>query len=115
MEIKEDWKTIIFRYQDKVLRFVDKLYKCSRIDDDEKKNLKNNGSTPGKIYELLKVHKRKDIDVPLRPILSSIGTHNYNLSKFLLTLLADISRSVYTVKDSFFLLQKLMRLPIMIF
>ena len=42
VEIREDWKTVIFRYQDRVSRFVDKLYKCSRVDDDDEKTLKNN-------------------------------------------------------------------------
>ena len=77
-----------------------KLFKCSTIDDD-KKNHKNNGSTHGKSYVLPKVHKRRDSDVPLRLISSTIGTHNYNLSKFLVTSLAGVSRSVYTIKDSF--------------
>ena len=53
------------------------------------------------MYDLPKVHKRKVKDVPLRLILSTIGTHNYELSKFLVTLLPGCSRSVYTIKDTF--------------
>ena len=98
VEIEEDWRTLLFRYQDNVSRFIDKLYKCFSIDDDGQKNLENSGSTPRKVYGLPKVHKRKDTDVPFRPILSTIDTHNYNLSKFLVTLLAGVSRSVYTIK-----------------
>ena len=59
VEIKEDWKSILFRYQDKISILVDKLYKCSNIYDD-KENFKNNGSTPGKMYGLPKVDKRMD-------------------------------------------------------
>ena len=77
VEINEDWKINIFRYQDKVSLFVDKLYECSKFDDCDKKSFKNNGSTPGKIYRLPKVHKKKDKDVPLRPLLSTIGTRSY--------------------------------------
>ena len=61
----------------------------------------NNGSTTGKIHGLPKVHKRKDNDVPLRPILSTIGAHKYKLSIFLVTILAGISCSVHTIKDLF--------------
>ena len=82
MEIKEDWKTILLRSKDKVFRLADKLYKCSSIDDDEKKNIKSSGSTPGKMYGMPKIEKMKDNVVPLRPILRSLGTHIYNLSIF---------------------------------
>ena len=42
------------------------------------------GTKPGILYGLPKVHKR---DVPLRPILSSIGTAGYNTAKFFVLLL----------------------------
>ena len=50
------------------------------------------------MYGLPKVHKP---ECPLRPILSAIGTHNYNLAKFLVPLLAPITLSEFCVKDSF--------------
>ena len=89
------------RYNYKVFRIEDELYKCSSIDDGGKINLKDCASTTGKMYELKRIHRMKDIDVPLWVISSTIGTHNFNLSKFLVTLLDVISRSVYTLKDSF--------------
>ena len=38
------------------------------------------GSKPGKLYGMAKVHKS---DVPLRPVISMIGTPEYKLAKFL--------------------------------
>ena len=46
----------------------------------------NDDSTPGKPYGLPKVHKRKDKNVPLQPILSTIGMSIFNFSKLLVTL-----------------------------
>ena len=56
------------------------------------------GSRPGILYGLPKVHKA---GVPLRPILSSIGTHAYALAKFLVPLLRPFSSGNYLVSDSF--------------
>ena len=50
------------------------------------------GSKPAFIYGLSKIHKlnsNKD-NLSLRPIISSIGTYNYNLSKLLANLLASV-------------------------
>ena len=40
-KLKEDWKSTVFKYQDKVSRFVDKLFKSGIIAEEEKANLKN--------------------------------------------------------------------------
>ena len=42
--------------------------------------LKPTGSQPGKIYGLCKVHKEGE---PLRPVVSMIGTAEYNIAKYL--------------------------------
>ena len=62
------------------------------------------GSERGVLYGLCKVHKKPDEPnrlLPLRPILSAIGTCSYNLAKFFLPLLKEFSINEYTVKDSF--------------
>ena len=38
------------------------------------------GAKPGVLYGLPKVHKE---NLPIRPIISAIGTYNYNLAKWL--------------------------------
>ena len=61
------------------------------------------GSKPASIYGLPKIHKlniNKD-NPSLRPIISSIGTYNYNLSKFLTNLLAPVIPTTNCTKDSF--------------
>ena len=60
------------------------------------------GTRPGVLYGLAKVHKSLVSNVPpFRPILSSIGTPTYNVAKFLVPLLPDLTINEYTVKDSF--------------
>ena len=44
------------------------------------KNLIPSGSTPGKLYGLIKIHKE---DNPARLVVSTIGTPEYKLAKFL--------------------------------
>jgi len=94
----EEWIKLLFRQEDRVNRFVDNLLKCGVISDEEKSRLRVSGSKPGIMYGLPKIHKR---GVPLRPILSTIGTCNYDMSKFLVSLLSPICDSEYSVKDSF--------------
>ena len=50
------------------------------------------------LYGLPKVHKD---NCPARPILSAIGTYNYNLAKFFVPLLKPLTINLYTVTDSF--------------
>ena len=61
------------------------------------------GFKPISIYDLPKIHKLNiNIDnLSLRPIISSIGTYNYNLSKFLTNLLAPVIPTTNCTKDLF--------------
>ena len=97
-KLKEDWKSTVFKYQDKVSRFVDKLHKSGIIAEEEKANLKTSGSRLGIMYGLPKIHKA---GLPMRPILSTVNSYNYLLSKYLIELLKPITGGAYTVKDSF--------------
>ena len=42
------------------------------------------GSTPGKLYGLIKVHKEEN---PVRPVISMVGSPEYKLAKFLDTII----------------------------
>ena len=67
------------------------------------------GCKPASIYGLPKIHKlniNKD-NLSLRPIISSIGTYNYNLSKFLTNLLAPVIPITNCTKDSFAFCQEI--------
>jgi len=59
--------------------------------------LMTSGSRPGTLYGLPKVHKA---NIPLRPIISSIGTFNYNVAKFLVPIIAPITTNQYTIDNS---------------
>ena len=75
----------------------------SKITKDEHSKLYPAGSNPGKFYENAKTHKvsyNDTIDqLPLRPIVSNIGTAFYHLSKYFAKLLSTLSQSEYTVKN----------------
>ena len=58
-------------------------------------------SAPGKFYGTAKKHKipinGTVEDLPLRPIVSNIGTASYHLAKHLPKILSPLSKSEYTV------------------
>ena len=61
------------------------------------------GSAPACIYGTPKMHKFSSSDSfpKLRPIVSSIGTFNYNLARFLCDLLSPLVPNDYSCKDTF--------------
>ena len=61
------------------------------------------GSAPACIYGTPKMHKFSSSDSfpKLCPIVSSIGTFNYNLARFLCDLLSPLISNDYSCKDTF--------------
>ena len=61
------------------------------------------GSAPARIYGTPKMHKFSSSDsfLKLRLIVSSIGTFNYNLARFLCDLLSPLVPNDYSCKDTF--------------
>ena len=60
-------------------------------------------SCPGKFYGNAKVHKlltNNVDDLPLRPIISNIGTATYETAKYLANLLAPLGKSKYTITNT---------------
>ena len=90
-------------------RFITQLKKKRSIDDDTYCNIFPKGSQPAKFYGLPKLHKKRDNhrQPPLRPIVSSIGAYNYNLAKYLSSLLVPLLPDKYSVKDSFSFVEEL--------
>ena len=76
----------------------------SDIPDGSYRKLYPTGSRPGQFYGLAKVHKLKPGEgiesLPLRPIISNIGTASYQIAKHLAKLLSPLSRSEYTVSST---------------
>ena len=83
--------------EDKINRFLRQIKSTGLINERTYKELFASGSRPGVLYGLPKIHK---INTPIRPILSTIGTHNYNLAKFIIPFIDKWSHNQFTVKNS---------------
>ena len=90
-------------------RFLRKLKNGRLFNDDLYKSVNPMGSRPARMYGLPKLHKMFDTVPAFRPILSSIGTYNYQLTKFLDKLLDDVILNDHSTKDTFSLLKSLKR------
>ena len=85
-----------------ILKLEDKLNRILRglkgtIGEFVYSELYSSGSRPGYIYGLPKIHKP---NIPLRPIISSIGTFNYNLAKFLVRILKPLTSNEFNILNS---------------
>ena len=90
--------------QHEIVTFLKELRDSGVINNYVFDQLKPSGSQPGVLYGLCKVHKGvgKDDDTPpFRPILSAINTPSYNIAKYLVPMLADLTKNNYVCKDSF--------------
>ena len=111
-EMIKTWRgpiTHSVRQENQVKNFLRKLRKNVTISESIYDNLFPSASRPGILYGIPKVHK---FGVPLRPILSPIGTHSYGLAKFLVPLLRPISVGTHMVSDSFSFIQDLFALDV---
>ena len=68
----------------------------------------SSGSSPGKLYGMAKVHKA---NVPLRPVVSMIGTPEYELSKFLDSFVKWYIPVRYLLKSTDHFIEKLKQFP----
>ena len=75
-------------------KFTKKIYK----------KLYPSSSRPGLYFGLAKVHKLKgssDVNqLPMRPVISNIGTATYELSKYLAELLRPLTKSEYSIEST---------------
>ena len=84
-------------------RFLRKLKQKNFFDEIEYHKLHPSGSAPACIYGTRKMHKFSSSNLfpKLRPIVSSIGTFNYNLARFLCYFLLPLVPNDYSCKDNF--------------
>ena len=84
-------------------RFLCKLKEKNFFNENEYDKLYPTGSAPAPIYGTPKMHifSPGDSFPKLRPIVSSIGTFNYNLARFLCDLLSPLVPTDYSCKDTF--------------
>lgn len=86
-------------YQKKNNSFIKKILNKKLISEKESKLLTIHNAITPKIYGLPKLHKH---NIPLRPIVSSIQSPFYNLSKYLSACISNIvGNNDYYIKDSF--------------
>ena len=86
-------------------RFLRKLKQISVFNEIEYDKLYPSGSAPARIYGTPKMHKFSSSDSfpKLCPIVSSIGTFNFNLACLLCNLFSPLVPNDYSGKDTFFL------------
>ena len=74
-------------------------------------------SRPGRFYGTAKLHKLEqgceDVDqLPIRPIISNIGTATYKTSKYLAKLLAPLTKSNYSISSTTEFIEKIRNLKV---
>ncbi|CAF3764573.1 unnamed protein product [Rotaria sp. Silwood1] len=86
--------------------YIVKLHKDNVIDKETYWKIRSTSSSYATMYGQPKVHKT---NYPLRPIISSIGSYNYNLSKYLYQIIKDNrpNQSSSFVKNSFEFVKKI--------
>ena len=90
-------------FQSKVQRTLLTMKKS--LDNKTYKKLYPSSSHPGLFFGLGKVHKLDENNrsveaLPLRPVISNIGTATYEISKYLATLLSPLAKGKYTIDSS---------------
>ena len=86
-----------------ILIFVRTLKNKYFFTKEQYDNMYPYGSQPARVYGTPKTNKLKSpIDtLAFPPIVSSLGTYNYNLPKFFTDMLDPVIRTEYCAKDSF--------------
>ena len=88
--------------EEKIQRILRKMK--NRLPPQEYLRLYPSGSCPGKFYGTAKMHKIFENDtvdeLPIRPIVSNIGTATYDLAKYLAKLLSPLSQSKYIITNT---------------
>ncbi|XP_037800345.1 uncharacterized protein LOC119595258 [Penaeus monodon] len=87
--------THLLKLEDKLNRIIRPLKTI--LDETIYHSIFSAGSRAGFMYGLPKVHKP---GLPLRPIISSIGTFSYNLAKFLVQNIQPLIYNEYTISNS---------------
>ncbi|XP_068758087.1 uncharacterized protein [Montipora capricornis] len=102
--IKED-PTLL--REGRLQRLLRKLKKNGHLDSDVYNSIYPRGSQPARIYGLPKMHKERGHNsIPqFRPTVSSIGTYNYNLTKYLCNLLTPHIPTEHCASDTFTFVQ----------
>ena len=89
----------------KVTEVLRSLEKKGKLPSDLKKKVQNQNSSTPQLYGLPKIHKAS---VPLRPIVSSINSPTYNLSRYLAGVLSPLwGKTSHFVRNSHDFVEKI--------
>ena len=94
----ENDEKLVQRLELKLNTFLRKIKSQNIISEMQYKQLYASGSYVGDMYGLAKVHK---VNVPLRPIVSTYKTHNYDLGKFIAPMISHLAKNDYVLKNSY--------------
>ena len=91
------------KHEASLQRFLRKLKQKNFFNENKYDKFYPSGSAPARIYGTPKMHKLSSSDSfpKIHPIVSSIGTFNYNLARFLCDLLSPLVPNDYSCKDNF--------------
>jgi hypothetical protein len=103
-------KRSILAEKEKILnKYISKLHKEKVIDKEIYWRIHSTCSSYATMYGQPKIHK---INIPTRPIISSIGSYNHNLSKYLYEIIKNNrpSQSFSYIRDSFQFVKKIIEI-----
>ena len=98
----------VLKRQEVVKDSLNRLLK-GHITDDLLHELSPKGSSPGKLYGMCKIHKK---DNPMRPVVSMIGTAEYQLAKYLDSLIKPNLPQTFMLNSTTDFLEKLKKFKI---
>ena len=106
-QFKSAKDTLLIEQENSMNKYILKLYKENVIDKETYWNIHSTSSSYATMYGQPKVHKT---NYPLRPIILSIGSYNYDLSKYLYKIIKQNrpNQSFSFVKNSFEFVKKIM-------
>lgn len=109
-QFKKTNKSLLIEKEKALNSYVNKLLKEKIIEKSLYWRLHSTSSSLATMYGLPKVHKSH---YPLRPIISSVGSYNYELAKYLADLINKNrpDRSFSYIKDSFEFVKRIIELP----
>ena len=92
----------ILNCEQKVIDILKEIKNKNRINEDLYNKLHPVCSQSGVLYGLANIHKKVIDGCPtFRPIFSAIGTSTYQIARFLVPILKDLTSNEYSVEDSF--------------